>query len=515
MNLEELNNQYLKLKAMTEKFKTTLEQCANDLKLAERDKETAENNLKSATKPVDKKKYQTDLNKAETNIEYIKIQIKVAKEQQQKVQEDIDKIIADVKEIPEVKEQCNRAIDIRTQRQITKFEKQKKEQEEKKENLEQLKNMIDKHPQATMIVNKIENKSFEISKKDSEIKDIEEKIDKLDPANPSYATDKAKLDSDKAKLQTDRKTLIGERQTERDNLKKLFNNPKYNEEIDNLTTRAALDKSIRNCDRLIRRSENKIHDYTYARDSLYKEDSVIAPTMASPSKLEQLKNMIDKHPQATMIVNKIENKSFEISKKDSEIKDIEEKIDKLDPANPSYATDKAKLDSDKAKLQTDRKTLIGERQTERDNLKKLFNNPKYNEEIDNLTTRAALDKSIRNCDRLIRRSENKIHDYTYARDSLYKEDSVIAPTMASPSKWETFKGLFRKRKPGDPSKWESFKSLFTKKPALPAPKTITPITAKSFKDEIKLDDKVMRNEVVKEIYNESLNQRVEDGKNER
>lgn len=365
MNLEELNNQYLKLKAMTEKFKTTLEQCANDLELAERDKETAENNLKSATKPVDKKKYQTDLNKAETNIEYIKIQIKVAKEQQQKVQEDIDKIIADVKEIPEVKEQCNRAIDIRTQRQITKFEKQKKEQEEKKENL------------------------------------------------------------------------------------------------------------------------------------------------------EQLKNMIDKHPQATMIVNKIENKSFEISKKDSEIKDIEEKIDKLDPANPSYATDKAKLDSDKAKLQTDRKTLIGERQTERDNLKKLFNNPKYNEEIDNLTTRAALDKSIRNCDRLIRRSENKIHDYTYARDSLYKEDSVIAPTMASPSKWETFKGLFRKRKPGDPSKWESFKSLFTKKPALPAPKTITPVTAKSFKDEIKLDDKVMRNEVVKEIYNESLNQRVEDGKNER
>lgn len=61
MNLEELNNQYLKLKAMTEKFKTTLEQCANDLKLAERDKETAENNLKSATKPVDKKKYQTEI----------------------------------------------------------------------------------------------------------------------------------------------------------------------------------------------------------------------------------------------------------------------------------------------------------------------------------------------------------------------------------------------------------------------------------------------------------------------
>ena len=283
MDLEKLNNDYLRLKVATEKFKTILEQYENDLKLAEKDKETAENNLKVATKPAEKKKYQADLNKAIINIDYIKIQIETAKNQQQKVQEDINKIIADVKEIPEVKEQCNRAIDIRTQRQIAKFEKQKKEQEEKKENLEQLKNMIEKHPQAIMIVNNIENKSLEISKKDSEIKDVEEEIDKLDPTDPNYAIDKAKLDADKAKLETERKTLAGERQTERNNLKKLFNNPKYNEEIDNLTTRAALDKSISNCDRLIRRSENKIHDYTYARDSLYKVAPVATATAPAPT----------------------------------------------------------------------------------------------------------------------------------------------------------------------------------------------------------------------------------------
>ena len=301
MDLEKLNNDYLRLKVATEKFKTILEQYENDLKLAEKDKETAENNLKVATKPAEKKKYQADLNKAIINIDYIKIQIETAKNQQQKVQEDINKIIADVKSIPEVKEQCNRAIDIRTQRQIAKFEKQKKEQEEKKENLEQFKNMIEKHPQAIMIVNNIENKSLEISKKDSEIKDVEEKIDKLDPTDPNYAIDKAKLDADKAKLETERKTLAGERQTERNNLKKLFNNPKYNEEIDNLTTRAALDKSISNCDRLIRRSENKIHDYTYARDSLYKVAPVAptaptapAPTTVSQSKWETFKGLFGK-----------------------------------------------------------------------------------------------------------------------------------------------------------------------------------------------------------------------------
>ena len=116
--------------------------------------------------------------------------------------------------------------------------KKNKEQEEKKENLEQFKNMIEKHPQAIMIVNNIENKSLEISKKDSEIKDVEEKIDKLDPTDPNYAIDKAKLDADKAKLETERKTLAGERQTERNNLKKLFNNPKYNEEIDYFNNKA-------------------------------------------------------------------------------------------------------------------------------------------------------------------------------------------------------------------------------------------------------------------------------------
>ena len=94
MDLEKLNNDYLRLKVATEKFKTILEQYENDLKLAEKDKETAENNLKVATKPAEKKKYQAELNKAIINIDYIKIQIETAKNQQQKVQEDITKRVS-------------------------------------------------------------------------------------------------------------------------------------------------------------------------------------------------------------------------------------------------------------------------------------------------------------------------------------------------------------------------------------------------------------------------------------
>lgn len=367
MDLEKLNNEYLRLNAATGKYKANLAKYEKDLETAEKDKETAENNLKSANTPADKKKFQADLNTAITEINDIKIQIQIAKMQQQNNQADIEKIITQVREIPEVKEQCNRAIDVKTERQIKKFEKQKEEQEKKKATLEQLKNMIAKHPQATMIVNNIENKSFEISKKDSEIKDVDKKIASLDPSDPNYAADKAKLDADKAKLEGEKTTLATERQTERNNLKKLFNNQKYNEAIDNLTTRTALDKSINNCERLVRRSENKIHDYTYAKDSLYN----VAP--ATP------------------------------------------------PQTPP----------------------------------------------------------------------------------------------ATPSKWETFKGLFGKRQPGDPSRWESFKSLFARKPALPAPDPTTPTTIKSFKDEIKLDGDIMKHDVVKAVYKETLDKKVEQGKNER
>lgn len=374
MSLEELNNEYLRLNAATKKYKTNLEKYEKDLETAEKDLETAENNLKSATTKTDKKKYQTEVNTLKTEINDIKIQIELAKKQQQVNQGEIDKIISQVKEMPEVKEQCSRAIDVKTERQIKKFEKQKKEQEEKKTTLEQLKNMIAKHPQATIIVNTIENKSFEISKKDSEIKEVDSKIAKLDPSNPNYATDKAMLDADKTKLEGERKTLVSERQTQRNNLKKLFNNQKLNGEIDNLTTRDALDKNYKNCDRLIRRSENKIHDYTYAKESLYGKNTT-SPTPTAP-------------------------------------------------------------------------TPVG---------------------------------------------------------------------TATPSKWETFKGLFGKRAPGDVSRWEAFKSLFKKKQALPAPApTSTPnSTVQSFKDEIKINGDVMKNEVVQAIYKETLDKKVEEGKSER
>lgn len=385
MDLENLNNEYLRLQAATGKYKTNLTKYEADLEKATQDKENAKNNLQSATTPADKKKYQKDLNDAITEIQDIKIQIEIAKKMQEKNKQDIEKIINDVKELPEVKAQCSRAIDIKTERQIKKFEKQKKEQEDKKTTLVQLKNMIEKHPQATMIVNNIENQSFEISKKDSEIKDVDKKLSELEPTDPNYATDKARLDAEKMQLEGERSVLINDRQAERNNLKKLFNNQKLNEEIDNLSTRVALDKGIKNCDRLIKRSENKVHDYTYAKNSLYNATPV-QTTPAQPA-----------------------------------------------PTQPTPQTQ-----------------------------------------------------------------------------------------PVATSKWEKFKSIFKKREAGDPSRWETFKSIFKKQSALPAPSTpptppvtSTPTTPRSFKDEIRLDNDIMKNEVVQAIVKETFDKKVEEGKNER
>lgn len=379
MTLEELNNEYLRLNDATKKYAENLKNHEADLKKTEADLEIAKNNLKSATKNSDKKTYQTEVNRLVTEIADIKVQISLEKQQQQHNQESIDRLISEVKEIPGVKEQCNRAIDVKTERQIKKFEKQKKEQEEKKTSLEQLKNMIEKHPQATIIANEIENESIKISKAEGKIKDIDREIAKLDQKAPDYTMKKADLELKKIKSIATRDAAKNVRQTKRDNLKKLFNNPKYNDAIDNLTTKASLDKDINNCNRLIARSENKIHDYTYAKESLYKAGPTGPTGPTAPT-------------------------------------------GPTDPTNPT--------------------------------------NP------------------------------------------------------VPQSKWEAFKGLFSKRKPGDPGRWETIKSLFSKKAALPAP-TPAPTQVKSFKDEIKIDGNIMKNEVVQKIYQDTLDKKVEDGKNER
>ena len=363
MNLEDLNNDYLRLSSALKGHEAQLQTHETNLKAATTKKETAETNLKGATTKSDKRQYQKDLNDAITEIENIKAQVELVKGQIEKDKERIEQIIKDVKEMPEVREQCNRTLDVRTERQIKKFEKQKKEQEEKK------------------------------------------------------------------------------------------------------------------------------------------------------ATLEEFKKMIAKHPQATVIVNNIESKSIGIRQKETEIAAITKKISELDSHDPNYATNKAKLDADKAKLEGEKTILITDRDKERADLKKLFNNPKYNECIDNFTTRAGLDKDINNCDRLIRRSENKIHDYTYTRNNLYKEQSTAAQTQTQ-TKWEIFKGLFKKREPGDPSKWESFKSLFKKQQALPL--TTTPTTpTTSFKDEIKVNGDIMRNEVVQEVINQELSEKMKDAQKER
>jgi len=297
-NFEALNNEYLRLKMAVDKYKTDLEKSNKDLESALENKKNAENALKGATKPAEKRQYQEELNKAITAIKDLEIEIDMIEGKITNSREDIDKMIEAVRSIPEISEQCNQALEKNTERKIAKFQKQKKEQEQKKTTLVELKNIIQKHPQAQIFVNNIETKSLEISKRELEIKNIQEKIDKLDPKDPNYASDKAELEGDKTKLEGECTKLKGDRQTERDGLKKLLNNPKYNEHIDKLTTRSELDKDINNCERLIRRSDNKIKDYRVSNISVNVENSINSQqqnppsTLTTPTKWETFKEDI-------------------------------------------------------------------------------------------------------------------------------------------------------------------------------------------------------------------------------
>ena len=252
------------------------------------------------------------------------------------------------------------------------------------------------------------------------------------------------------------------------------------------------------------------------------------------SVLTELKNIIQKYPQAQIIVNNIENKTIEISGKEIELKNINKKIEdidkaisNLDPSDKDYASKEAKLQADKAKLSTDKTKIEGEnntlkadRQSERENLKKLLNNPKYNEHIDNLTTRNSLEKNIKNCDRLIRRSENKINDYEQAKESVIRENEPTPPTPPTPpipvpTKWETFKSdvksIFSKKQPGDPSVFgkigKTFKDLFKKQEIVTPPTPPTPPVT-TLRDDVKVD-KALQYEVVKKYY-ESMKNEVDD-----
>lgn len=307
LSLEEYNKKYLDLKLKADVYKTKFENIQAEINKNLKDKEKTENALVAAKKTWEKRKIQEELNKITEYIATLNEDLDNADNERITIKQETDKMVEEIKLNPDIREQCEKAMDEHTKRKIDKFEKQKQEQEKKKTILTELNNLIKRHPQAQATVKNIEDKSNEISKKEIEldeinkkIEDIEQDISNLDPADKDYASkkaslenDRAKLSGDKTKLEGENNTLKNERQAERTNLKKLFNNPKFNEYIDNITTMNSLEKDIKNSDRLIRRSENKIKDYEQAKErtSIYNAPpEPAAPLAPVPTKWETFKS---------------------------------------------------------------------------------------------------------------------------------------------------------------------------------------------------------------------------------
>ena len=110
--------------------------------------------------------------------------------------------------------------------------------------------------------------------------------------------------------------------------------------------------------------------------------------------LEKLKSIIGRHPQAQIFFNDIEIKSLEINMKKTQIKRLSKELDNLDSTSYDTATKRAELEEHISKLYDECTALSEERKLSRNSMKRLLNNPTYNEFIDNLTTRNNLQKDI-------------------------------------------------------------------------------------------------------------------------
>ena len=307
-NIEELNNEYLRLKNAYEESIEKYKKCENKLKRVEKTKEREENNLKKAeNKGLNKKEkqeIQEKINKAKTEIEDIKNELEMHKSQIETRKKNIESILEMLHNDPEIREQIDTSIIIRADKQIARHSEEKKRQEEKKVVLEALKKEIEKNPKAWDLLNRIElcysdDRRNPLKEENKNIEDIikDYKIARKELRNNEK--EKLALEEEKKKLLINKeknidriKEITKELEAKeviindllkkkedillnmdifereklyRNELKALLNDPKFNEYIDDyengLVSRKKLDKDIRRCEALINRSENKIREY--------------------------------------------------------------------------------------------------------------------------------------------------------------------------------------------------------------------------------------------------------------
>ena len=271
MDLEKINNQYVKLKAKldlakkdVEKIKETLVLKASDLKILEAERIKA----KIAKDTVKEKALSTDIEILKKDIKKIKDEAEEKEEEWKEIQEMIDKRIEEIKENPELKKHLDEVLVKKYDRKMKKVEAEKKVVTDKKERLKGLKELAEKHPSVRKNLIGMTNAVKEINKLKAELASLKQPVagGLFKYTNQARADEitKVLLPIAKSKYEKNRTLLNDYAKTQNikidaNDLKELTENMSHNK--GKIDISGTIDKQIKVLEKKIKGYDKSIADY--------------------------------------------------------------------------------------------------------------------------------------------------------------------------------------------------------------------------------------------------------------
>lgn len=179
MDLEKINNQYVRLKAKLESTKKDVEKLKEDLELKTSDLQILEASKTKARINKDIAREQaiaTNIANIKKDIKKIKDEAEVKAEEWKEIQEKIDKRIEEIKENPELKKHLDEVLVKKYDRKMRKIEAEKKIATDKRERLNGLNELAEKHPSVRKNLIGMTNAIKEINTLNAELTSLKQPI---------------------------------------------------------------------------------------------------------------------------------------------------------------------------------------------------------------------------------------------------------------------------------------------------------------------------------------------------
>ena len=214
MDLEKLNNQYLKLKNNLEQSQKDIEILQSRLTQLTKEKEYQKARIivaKQNGDPSQEKDAQDEIKRIDDEVRTIKEEAEDKLEDIKKLQEKINDRIEQIKQDPEMKKHLEEVMAKKYDRKLSKLEKEKQEVSEKKDRLQNLQKLVTEHPALGYNLKGVLIAQKQITDLKKELESLEDKsknpVQYKDPARANEIKNKL-LPEAQNKLQTNKTSLM-------------------------------------------------------------------------------------------------------------------------------------------------------------------------------------------------------------------------------------------------------------------------------------------------------------------